>query len=183
VGAMRCLAVCLAAGALVVGGCGYGPEEPRARARDSQVTRGPAGPDQPKPPATRPKPPREKPQSQPKPPGPETVPIDVIYTPPEPGIIYGYIGGALGAVRRVQVMTELKSVNDWLKMYEMENRRFPKDMQELMKLYKRDGGAFHTPPPHYKHFYWPSHGVVKMVRDTDERFRDPQGIHTIKERE
>ena len=185
--AMRSLAVCLVAAVLLASGCGYGPEEPSADPGNTDVVRRPSGPEkQPTPPPDRPsekpEPPHEKPKTQPKPPEPEKVPIDVIYRPPEPGIIYGYLGGALGAARRAAVMTELDSVNKWLKIYEMLEGRFPKDMPEMYKLYKREGGGLRIPPAHYKYFYWPKHGKVRMVRVTDERFSDPNGVHTLKRR-
>ena len=181
-------------------GCGYGPEEPAGNTPRPQAARGPAAPQpEPTPPAAQPQPPTEhttppekpsprkpaeRPESQPapEPPGPEAVPYDVVYVPPDPGIISGYIGGALGAARRTRVMTALRSVNQWLQMYKTETGRLPRDMSELEALYRRDGGRFEEPPPHYKYFYWPRHGVVKMVRVDDARFRDPKGIHTRKGR-
>ena len=180
---MRFLVGCLMGLALIIAGCGYGDEEPGDTPPATAVSRRPSGPEKrPTSRPVRPTPPTPTPEPQPEPPGPDAVPYDVVYVPPDPGIIHGYLGGALGAARRVKVMTALRSVNQWLEQRKMLGDGFPKDIQELEKAYRRDGGRFETPPPHYRYFYWPKHGVVKMVRVTDERFRDPKHIHTFERR-
>jgi len=178
---MRFLVGCLVALALVVAGCGYGDEEPGGNPPAPEVSRRPSNPQTPPtappdrptpppptptpppatptpppatptPPPATPTPPPATPEPQPEPPGPDAVPYDVVYVPPDPGIIRGYLGGALGAARRVKVMTALRSVNQWLEQRKMLKDDFPKDIQELQRVYRRDGGRFDTPPPHYKYF-------------------------------
>jgi len=184
------LAAICAAIALALTGCGYG-DQPNAGSNGAppappRVAAGPENaPDQP---ASRPEPepppdnrsaqPEPRPD-QPKPPNPDDVPKDVLYHPPEPGIITEYIGGALGAARRAAVMTELKSAHDWLKVYEMTHGSYPENMAAFLKEYKRDGGRLRQAPAHYKYFYWPKQGQLRVVRITDKRFFDPTGLHTI----
>ena len=86
-------------------------------------------------------------------------------------LVDGAVGGPLRALREAEILKNLIPINEVVRIHWIETGEYPKDLEEVKTLWKRQTRRkWPAPPFRYKYTYDPARGKVDLVHKRPEEY-------------